>query len=109
MLFGGAEEELVNFLKDDNEIIKVGALHILAKAGGTIREQLVVASSSIDLILAKLLLKDSRIQAKYVVHALAAMTKNDGLNSFCLIQEACGHAGGKESFTYCTRIPRMHK
>ncbi|WCJ20779.1 hypothetical protein M5689_002986 [Euphorbia peplus] len=51
MLFCGAEEELVNFLKDDNEVIKVSALHILAKAGGTIREQFVVASSSIDLIL----------------------------------------------------------
>ncbi|WCJ28194.1 hypothetical protein M5689_009901 [Euphorbia peplus] len=85
MLFGGAEEELVNFLKDDNDIIKVGALHILAKAGGTIREQLVVASSSIDLILEKLCLEGSRRQAKYAVHALAAITKDDGLKSLSVL------------------------
>lgn len=44
MLLVGAGEQLVNFLKDDNEIIKEGALHVLAKAGGTIREQLAVSS-----------------------------------------------------------------
>lgn len=44
LLLGGAEEELINFLKDDNEIIKEGILHVLAKAGGTIREQLAVSS-----------------------------------------------------------------
>ncbi|KAF2306079.1 hypothetical protein GH714_011216 [Hevea brasiliensis] len=82
MLLGGAEEELVNFLKDDNEMIKEGALHILAKAGGTIREQLAVSSSSIDLILERLCLEGSRRQAKYAVHALAAITKDDGLSLF---------------------------
>ncbi|XP_065851682.1 sister chromatid cohesion protein PDS5 homolog A isoform X2 [Euphorbia lathyris] len=85
MLLGGAEEELVNFLKDDNVIIKEGVLHILAKAGGTIREQLVVASSSIDLILEKLCLEGSRRQAKYAVHALAAITKDDGLKSLSVL------------------------
>lgn len=44
MLFSGSEEELINFLKDDNETIKEGILHVLAKAGGTIREQLAVSS-----------------------------------------------------------------
>jgi sister-chromatid-cohesion protein PDS5 len=44
MLLGGVEGELVNFLKDDDEIIKEGVLHVLAKAGGTIREQLAVSS-----------------------------------------------------------------
>lgn len=44
LLLGGAEGELVNLLKDDDEIIKEGVLHVLAKAGGIIREQL--ASSS---------------------------------------------------------------
>ena len=44
MLFSGSEEVLINFLKDDNEIIKEGILHVLAKAGGTIREQLAVSS-----------------------------------------------------------------
>ncbi|KAJ9180800.1 hypothetical protein P3X46_009007 [Hevea brasiliensis] len=85
MLLVGAEEELVNFLKDDNEIIKEGALHILAKAGGTIREQLAVSSSSIDLILERLCLEGSRKQAKYAVHALAAITKDDGLKSLSVL------------------------
>jgi sister-chromatid-cohesion protein PDS5 len=44
MLLGGVEGELLNFLKDDDEIIKEGVLHVLAKAGGTIREQLAVSS-----------------------------------------------------------------
>lgn len=44
VLLNGAEEELISFLKDDDEITKEGVLHILAKAGGTIREQLAVAS-----------------------------------------------------------------
>lgn len=43
-LLVGTEEELVNLLKDENDIIKEGALHILAKAGGTIREKLSVSS-----------------------------------------------------------------
>ena len=44
MLLSGSEEELINFLKDGDEIIKEGVLHILAKAGGTIREQLAVST-----------------------------------------------------------------
>ncbi|XP_007026378.2 PREDICTED: sister chromatid cohesion protein PDS5 homolog A isoform X2 [Theobroma cacao] len=85
LLLGGAEEELVNFLKDDNEIIIEGILHVLAKAGGTIREQLAVLSSSIDLILERLCLEGSRRQAKYAVHALAAITKDDGLKSLSVL------------------------
>ncbi|XP_022723521.1 sister chromatid cohesion protein PDS5 homolog A isoform X3 [Durio zibethinus] len=85
LLLGGAEEELINFLKDDNEIIKEGILHVLAKAGGTIREQLAVSSRSIDLILERLCLEGSRRQAKYAVHALAAITKDDGLKSLSVL------------------------
>lgn len=44
LLLCGSEEELVNLLKDNNDMIKEGVLHILAKAGGTIREQLAVTS-----------------------------------------------------------------
>ncbi|XP_022716254.1 sister chromatid cohesion protein PDS5 homolog A-like isoform X2 [Durio zibethinus] len=85
LLLGGAEEELVNFLKDDNEIIKEGILHVLANAGVTIREQLALSSSSIDLILERLCLEGSRRQAKYAVHALAAITKDDGLKSLSVL------------------------
>lgn len=85
LLLSGAEEDLVHLLKDDNEIIKEGVLHILAKAGGTIREQLAVTSSSVDLILERLCLEGSRRQAKYAVHALAAITKDDGLKSLSVL------------------------
>ncbi|KAK0598612.1 hypothetical protein LWI29_036294 [Acer saccharum] len=85
LLLSGTEEELVTFLKDDNEIIKEGALHVLAKAGGTIREQLAASSSSIDLVLERLCLEGSRRQAKYAVHALAAITKDDGLKSLSVL------------------------
>lgn len=44
LLLSGIEEDLVHLLEDDNEIIKEGVLHVLAKAGGTIREQLGVSS-----------------------------------------------------------------
>ncbi|KAL2341418.1 hypothetical protein Fmac_009358 [Flemingia macrophylla] len=84
-LFSGTEEELVNLLKDNTDMIKEGVLNILAKAGGTIREQLAVTSSSVDLMLERLCLEGSRRQAKYAVHALAAITKDDGLKSLSVL------------------------
>ncbi|KOM53264.1 hypothetical protein LR48_Vigan09g192300 [Vigna angularis] len=84
-LFSGTEVELVNLLKDNSDMIKEGVLNVLAKAGGTIREQLAVTSSSVDLILERLCLEGSQIQAKYAVHALAAITKDDGLKSLSVL------------------------
>ncbi|XP_027339072.1 sister chromatid cohesion protein PDS5 homolog A-A [Abrus precatorius] len=84
-LFSGSEEELVNLLKDNSDMIKEGVLNVLAKAGGTIREQLAVTSSSVDLMLERLCLEGSRRQAKYAVHALAAITKDDGLKSLSVL------------------------
>lgn len=40
LLLVGLEEDLVHLLKEDNEALKEGIAHVLAKAGGTIREQL---------------------------------------------------------------------
>ncbi|KAE8709123.1 putative ARF GTPase activator [Hibiscus syriacus] len=87
-LLGGTEEELINFLKDDSEIIKEGILHVLAKAGSTIREQLAVSSSSIDLILERFCIEGNWRQAKYSVHALAAITKDDGLKSLSVLYKS---------------------
>ena len=44
-----------------------------------------VVCSSIDLILERLCLEGSRRQAKYAVHALAAITKDDGLKSLSVL------------------------
>ena len=44
LLLSGTEEDLVNLLKDDDEAIKEGILNVLAKAGGTIRENLAASS-----------------------------------------------------------------
>ncbi|KAI9123829.1 hypothetical protein K1719_005129 [Acacia pycnantha] len=85
LLLHGSEEELVCLLKDNDDMIKEGVLHILAKAGGIIREQLAVTSSSVDLILERLCLEGSRRQAKYAVHSLAAITKDDGLKSLSVL------------------------
>ncbi|EPS67178.1 hypothetical protein M569_07597, partial [Genlisea aurea] len=84
-LLHGIEADLVHLLEDDNEIIKEGTLHILAKAGGTIREQLGASSSSLDLILERICIEGSRRQAKYAVHALASITKDDGLMSLSVL------------------------
>ncbi|KAI4371180.1 hypothetical protein MLD38_019446 [Melastoma candidum] len=84
-LLVGFDEELVNCLKDSNEIVKEGALNILAKGGGIIREQLAQSSSSVDLLLETLCLEGSRRQAKYAVHALAAITRDDGLMSLSVL------------------------
>ncbi|XP_042521110.1 sister chromatid cohesion protein PDS5 homolog A-B isoform X2 [Macadamia integrifolia] len=84
-LLSGTEEDLVHLLKDDNEVIKEGVLHVLARAGGIIREQLAATSSSVDLILERLCLEGNRKQAKYAVHALAAITKDDGLMSLSVL------------------------
>lgn len=85
LLFIGSEEVLLNLLKDENEIVKEGILHVLARAGGTIREQLTSSSSSVDLILERLCLEGTRRQAKYAVHALAVITKDDGLRSLSVL------------------------
>ncbi|KAL2550523.1 hypothetical protein Fot_12053 [Forsythia ovata] len=81
LLLGGIEEELIHLLEDNNEIMKEGVLHILAKGGRTIREQLGVSSRSLDLILERICIEGSRRHAKYVVYALASITKDDGLMS----------------------------
>lgn len=41
--------------------------------------------SSLDLILERICLEGSRRQAKYAVHALAAVTKDDGLMSLSVL------------------------
>jgi len=46
---------------------------------------LLVSSSSVDLMLERLCLEGSQIQAKYAVHALAAITKDDGLKSLSVL------------------------
>uniref|UniRef100_A0A1J3FJR8 Sister chromatid cohesion protein PDS5-like protein B n=1 Tax=Noccaea caerulescens TaxID=107243 RepID=A0A1J3FJR8_NOCCA len=84
-LFDGAEEELIGFLKDEDEVIKEGTLKILAKAGGTIRENLIVLASSVDLLLERICVEGNRRQAKYAVHALASITKDDGLKSLSVL------------------------
>ncbi|MQM03150.1 hypothetical protein Taro_035926 [Colocasia esculenta] len=84
-LLAGFEEDLVRLLKEDNDVIKEGIAHILAKAGGAIREQLTKASSSVDLFLEGLCLEGTRGQAKYSVQALAAITKDDGLKSLSVL------------------------
>ncbi|CAI9087112.1 OLC1v1021103C1 [Oldenlandia corymbosa var. corymbosa] len=85
LLLGGIEEDLVHLLEDDNEIIKEGVLHVLARAGAAIREQLGVSSRSLDLILERICIEGSRRQAKYAVHALASITKDDGLMSLSVL------------------------
>ncbi|KAL8099999.1 hypothetical protein AgCh_032310 [Apium graveolens] len=84
-VLSGIEEDVVHLLEDENEVIKEGVLHVLAKAGGTIRDQLRISSSSLDLILERICLEGSRRQAKYAVHALAAVTKDDGLMSLSVL------------------------
>ncbi|KAF6166515.1 hypothetical protein GIB67_005377, partial [Kingdonia uniflora] len=92
LLLSGSEENLVILQKEDNDIAKEGIIHVLAKAGGSIREQLAASSRcnsmtfySVDLILKRLCLEGSRKQAKYAVHALAVITKDDGLKSLSVL------------------------
>ncbi|CAN6201777.1 unnamed protein product [Urochloa humidicola] len=83
-LLSGLEEGIVELLKEDNEVLKEGIAHVLSKSGGNIREQL-ASSSSLDLLLERLCLEGTRRQAKYSVHALAAITKDDGLMSLSVL------------------------
>ncbi|XP_042462438.1 sister chromatid cohesion protein PDS5 homolog A-like [Zingiber officinale] len=85
LLLAGCEEDLLLLLKEDNDLVKEGIAHVLAKAGGTIREQLTMASSSVELLLERLCLEGTRKQAKYSVQALAAITKDDGLKSLSVL------------------------
>eukprot|EP00268_Persea_americana_P056177 TRINITY_DN6598_c0_g1_i2.p1 TRINITY_DN6598_c0_g1~~TRINITY_DN6598_c0_g1_i2.p1 ORF type:complete len:1598 (+),score=356.34 TRINITY_DN6598_c0_g1_i2:124-4917(+) len=85
LFLAGAEEDLVLLLKEDNEIIKEGIVHALARAGGTIKDQLSKTSSSVELLLETLCLEGNRKQAKYAVQALAAITKDEGLKSLSVL------------------------
>ncbi|KAI3499028.1 hypothetical protein L1887_34820 [Cichorium endivia] len=86
LLLSGIEDDLVHLLEDyDDESIKEGVLHVLEKAGETIREQLGESSSTLDLILERICLEGSRKQAKYAVNALSAITKDDGLKSLSVL------------------------
>ncbi|XP_010227757.1 sister chromatid cohesion protein PDS5 homolog A isoform X2 [Brachypodium distachyon] len=83
-LLSGLEEDIIELLKEDNELLKEGIAHVLSKAGGNIREQL-ASSSSVALLLERLCLEGTRRQAKYSVHALAAITKDDGLMALSVL------------------------
>ncbi|KAI3829442.1 hypothetical protein L1987_03566 [Smallanthus sonchifolius] len=87
LLLSGTEKGLVHLLEDDNEVIKEGVLHVLAKAGGVIREQLGESPSKLDLFLERICLEGSRRLAKYAVHALAAITKEDEFKSLSVLYE----------------------
>ncbi|XP_076925965.1 sister chromatid cohesion protein PDS5 homolog A-like isoform X2 [Bidens hawaiensis] len=85
LLLSGTEKDLVHLLEDDNDIIKEGVLHILAKAGGVIRKQLGESSSKLDLLLEKICLEGSWRLAKHAVLALAAITKDDEFKSLSVL------------------------
>ncbi|KAJ0808766.1 putative sister chromatid cohesion protein Pds5 [Helianthus annuus] len=85
LLLSRTEKDLVHLLEDDNEVIKEGILYVLAKAGGVIREQSGKSSSSLDLFLERLCLEGSRRLAKYAMHALVAITKDDELKSLSVL------------------------
>lgn len=77
-LLEGAEDDLLQLLKEDNQHIKEGVVQILAKAGGTLRGQLTEESGSVNMELEKLCIEGSRKQAKFAVQALAAITIDSG-------------------------------
>ncbi|XP_076907861.1 sister chromatid cohesion protein PDS5 homolog A-like [Bidens hawaiensis] len=85
LLLSGTEKDLVHLLEDDNEVIKEGVLHLLAKAGGVIRKQLGESSSKLDILLEKICLEGSWRLAKYAVLALAAITKDDEFKSLSVL------------------------
>ncbi|KAL8214756.1 hypothetical protein R6Q57_004205 [Mikania cordata] len=84
LLLSGTEKDLIHLLEDDNEAIKEGVLHVLAKSDGVIREQL-GESSKLGIFLERLCVEGSRRLAKYAVLALAAITKDDGLKSLSVL------------------------
>jgi sister chromatid cohesion protein PDS5 len=45
-LLSGLEEDIVELLKEDNEVLKEGIAHVLSKAGVNIREQLASTRSN---------------------------------------------------------------
>ncbi|KAL2494761.1 hypothetical protein Fot_38518 [Forsythia ovata] len=80
LLLGGIEEELIHLLEDDNEIMKEGVLHVLVEEPSENSWEF-----HRDLILERICIEDSRKQAKYVVYALASITKDDGVMSLSVL------------------------
>ncbi|BBN05523.1 sister chromatid cohesion protein PDS5 [Marchantia polymorpha subsp. ruderalis] len=84
-LLEGTEGDLLELLKESDESIKEGVVHILAKAGGSIRDQIADKESAVDLTLEQLCLEGSRKQAKHAVSAIAAISADSGLKALSVL------------------------
>ncbi|KAL2634564.1 hypothetical protein R1flu_006043 [Riccia fluitans] len=84
-LLEGTESDLLELLKESDESIKEGVVHILAKAGGSIRDQIAEKESAVDLTLEQLCLEGSRKQAKHAVSAIAAISADSGLKALSVL------------------------
>ncbi|KAL3693850.1 hypothetical protein R1sor_007501 [Riccia sorocarpa] len=99
-LLEGTENQLLELLKESDESIKEGVVHILAKAGGSIRDQIADKESAVDLTLEQLCLEGSRKQAKHAVSAIAAISADSGLKALSVLygrlvdlMKSCGPTG----------------
>ncbi|CAM6113881.1 unnamed protein product [Calypogeia fissa] len=84
-LLEGTEGDLLELLKESDEAIKEGVVHVLAKAGGSIRDQISEKESSVDLTLEQLALEGNRKQAKHAVSAIAAISADSGLKALSVL------------------------
>ncbi|KAJ7523458.1 hypothetical protein O6H91_18G050900 [Diphasiastrum complanatum] len=86
VLVDGAENDLLSLLREDgDDAVKEGVVHVLAKAGSSIRDRITDVGSSLDLTLENLCLEGSRKQAKYAVSAIAATTSDSGLKALSVL------------------------
>ncbi|GBG74693.1 hypothetical protein CBR_g19098 [Chara braunii] len=80
------EQDVFTLLKEDDEILKDGAAHILAKAGSHMGE-LSEVKSQVESVLMKLCTEGTRKQAKHSVSAIAALTGEGGLMVMSLLYD----------------------
>ncbi|KAG0553459.1 hypothetical protein KC19_12G013000 [Ceratodon purpureus] len=86
-LMADAEEDLLALLKDSDDSIKEGVVHIMSKSGAAFRNKGTASEgrSNVNLILEQLCVEGNRKQAKYAVSAIAAMTADSGLKALSVL------------------------
>ncbi|CAM6002851.1 unnamed protein product, partial [Sphagnum balticum] len=86
-LMEDTEGDLMLLLKDTDESIKEGVVHIISKAGASFREQAddSILSSNVNLTLEQLCMEGNRKQAKYAVSAIATLTADSGLKALSVL------------------------
>jgi hypothetical protein len=109
-LMADAEEDLLTLLKDSDDSIKEGVVHIMSKSGASFRKGSgSEGRSNVNLILEQLCVEGNRKQAKYAVSAIAAMTADSGLKALSVLYGRLVEVGRQHASSHGSAVFGVHR